>query len=170
MAKFGFKNCDAVGCTETTKIHLTMCRTHWHLVPAELRKRIAKTFRAWRAGASAGWHLIAALEAKLAVAKAEDADPAVRISLALAINEFEARNTELDWLAHLLAEEHARSLIDCHSVSEDADGREWIDVTQTALSGVPLAEMCEQEFRYLELRNKFERHPQRPNLVRILED
>jgi hypothetical protein len=75
---------------------------------------------------------------------------------------------EVSHLAHELAEMEARSLISSVSCEEEIDGVEWIDVTQDALAGEPVADACKDELRYLELRGMLEHHPTRPNLVRIV--
>jgi hypothetical protein len=73
-------------------------------------------------------------------------------------------------LAHGIAEEAARGLIESISVEEEIDGREWIDINHVALDVETVAEACEDDIRYLELRGLLEHHPTRPNLIRLVEE
>jgi len=73
-------------------------------------------------------------------------------------------------LAHGIAEESARELIESASFYEEIDGVKYIDTNQKALENETVADAFEDELHYLDLREMLKRHPQRPNLICILEN
>jgi len=75
--------------------------------------------------------------------------------------------TEVDRLAHEIAEEAARELIDSNSFVEMRDGVEWRDLTDKEFDCLVELEL---ELKYLELRGILRRHPTKPQLVRVLTD
>jgi hypothetical protein len=76
--------------------------------------------------------------------------------------------SEMTNLAHELALNQAMGTLECETLSVDMDGQEWMDV-DTDVDGVPLGIALKKEIRYLTLRGALCWHPQKPNLVRIVE-
>jgi hypothetical protein len=75
--------------------------------------------------------------------------------------------TEVDRLAHEVAERAARVLIDSCSILEEEDGREWRNLDDKEFDY--LAEL-DVELKYLELRGILRRHPTERHRVRVLSD
>lgn len=73
---------------------------------------------------------------------------------------------ELTRLGREIADETARSDIECECVWIDEGGR-WYDTN--LVSDQDVVPMLERAERYLELRGLIERHPERPELVRFVE-
>lgn len=74
---------------------------------------------------------------------------------------------ELTRLEREIAEESARSDIECEYVRVLDEGDRWYDTNLVSDEDwVPTLERAE---RYLELRGLLERHPERPELVRFVE-
>jgi hypothetical protein len=94
MAILRQKYCYAFGCKAVISAHLLMCRTHWASVPDELQRTVYETHRAWRAGGPARPYMIAALKAKLAVAKEQGVEPALQESIQAGIDQYEKGETK----------------------------------------------------------------------------
>jgi hypothetical protein len=74
------------------------------------------------------------------------------------------KETSLDALAHELAAEHAKSVIESESLYGEIEGEErWL-----CFDSVP--PWCEKEVRYLEARKLLRHHPNDSNLVQIVEE
>jgi hypothetical protein len=89
MPNPGFKTCYALGCKGRIPTSLLMCPAHWHSVPAPLKERVYTAHREWRAGGSSRPYLIAALKAKLAVAKTEGVEATLTDSIQAGIDQYE---------------------------------------------------------------------------------
>jgi hypothetical protein len=76
--------------------------------------------------------------------------------------------SEMTNLAHSLALTAAAALLDCETLSVELGGQRWMDV-DTDVDGVPLGIALKNEIRYLTLRGALLWHPDKPNLVRIVE-
>jgi len=74
--------------------------------------------------------------------------------------------SEIDRMAHCLAYEHASSLLDSESISEE-DG--WMNVGEQSIDDLDVSEEIEFALRYLELRGLLVRHPTNP-WVRLMDE
>jgi hypothetical protein len=77
-------------------------------------------------------------------------------------------NREANRLAHEIAYNAARELIDSHTTSESSDGATWRNLDGD-WEGTPLGLFLKDELRYLTLRDALQWHRAKPNLVRIVE-
>lgn len=46
--------CSVPSCHKQTATHYLMCRSHWHAVPAELRRQVLDTYQRWTDGEAGG--------------------------------------------------------------------------------------------------------------------
>ena len=74
---------------------------------------------------------------------------------------------EVDRLAQELADDLARSDIECECAPATADGEEWYDTAAEFDEAPEVRQGITKALRYLDLRGTMQRHPTQPALVRF---
>lgn len=69
---------------------------------------------------------------------------------------------EIDRIAHELAAEHSKAIIESMTLYVNAEAK-WLDLET-------LPPSCAKELQYAEARKLLRHHPTRPNLVQIIEE
>jgi len=75
---------------------------------------------------------------------------------------------EVNTLAHQIAFQAAKTIIEGNTVKARSDGEEWRDI-DTEMQGEPLGLFLKPEIRYLTLRGALVWCRLKPNLVRIVD-
>ncbi len=77
------------------------------------------------------------------------------------------RQRETDTLARDIADDAARSTIECDCPGEQLGTRLWYDTVNLDIGDPALAEYIDRTLKYLDLRGLVIRHPQQRHLVRF---